>query len=94
MPHLQDLWSEVGNERDDVAFLCVNTGDDKDVIAGYWEDDGFTLQAVRQQGNDVSDAFGVKAYPTNYVVDGDGKVVYRGVGWNEDAVREALASTD
>ena len=36
-------------------------------------------------------AYGVKAYPTNYLVDPDGKIVWRGVGFDEPALRAALA---
>jgi len=93
MPHLQDLWSEVSKTREDVVFLCVNIGDEKSVIEKWWSDDGFTLRAARQKGGEVSEAFGVKAYPTNYVLGPDGKVLFRGVGYDEPAIRAALAST-
>ena len=39
-------------------------------------------------------AYGVMAYPTNYILDADGKVVWRGVGFGpetEKQIREALA---
>jgi len=36
-------------------------------------------------------AYGVKAYPTNYLIGADGKVLWRGVGFNEGALRGALA---
>ncbi|MBC8329679.1 MAG: TlpA family protein disulfide reductase [Planctomycetes bacterium] len=91
MPELQDLWSEVSQERDDLVFLCVNIGDDKDVIAKWWEEDGFTMSAVRQDGDAVSQAFGVMAYPTNYVIGPEGKVLYRGVGWDAGAVKRLVA---
>ena len=93
MPHLQGLWSEVSSKRNDVAFLAVNVNDPKERIAQWWKDSGFTLSAVRQKQDEVSRAFGVKAYPTNYVIGPDGKVLYRGVGYDEEALRKALAGT-
>jgi hypothetical protein len=93
MPHLQDLWSEVSKKRDDVAILAVNINDPKDRIEKWWSDEGFTLQAMRQEEDEVSQAFKVKAYPTNYVIGPDGKVLYRSVGYYEDQLRQALAST-
>ena len=48
---------------------------------------------MRQTGDAVSRAFGVQAYPTNYVVGPDGKVLYRGVDYDEEALRKALAGT-
>ena len=73
--------------------LCVNIGDDAETIEGYWKKEGFTLRAVRQEEDAVSRAFGVSVYPTNYVVGPDGKVRWRGVGWNEEAVRKHLLGT-
>lgn len=93
MPHLQGLWSEVSNKRSDVAFLAVDVGDPKETIAKWWKEAGFTLRALRQSGHEVSQAFGVKAYPTNYVVGPDGTVLYRGIGYDEEAIRQALDST-
>jgi len=93
MPHLQDLWSEVSQSRKDVLFVCVNNGDPKSVIQKWWDDASFTMRAVRQKEGAASKAFGVQAYPTNYVVGPDGKVLYRAVGFEPDAIRAALAST-
>ena len=90
MPDLQRLWSGLSEGRDDVVFLCVNIGDEPEVIRSYWEESGFTLTAVRQQADAVSRAFGVQAYPTNYVIAPDGTVAWRGVGWDETAVRGTL----
>lgn len=93
MPHLSDLWAEVSSERDDVTFLSVNQGDSKQRIRDYWEEGGFLHPAVRQEGSDVSHAFGVIAYPVNFVIDPKGDVLYAAAGWDEPAIREALDST-
>ncbi|TAH39555.1 MAG: TlpA family protein disulfide reductase [Planctomycetota bacterium] len=85
MPHLQSLWSEVQQKwGDKVVFLCVNIGDDKKVIEEWWSQEKFTLRAVQQEGDAVSRAFGVQAYPTNYILGPDGKVLWRAVGFDED----------
>ena len=76
-----------------MVFLAVNYSDSRDVIEKYWKDEGFTLKAVQQDDSTVSDALGVQAYPTNYVLGPDGKVLWRSVGWNESAIRSALKST-
>ena len=93
MPHLNDLRSEVTKNRKDVQFLAINVGDAKDVIAKYFADEKFSLQPVMQDGHSVSRAFGVKAYPTNYVIGPDGKVLWWKVGWDKTAVEKALKKT-
>jgi len=35
-------------------------------------------------------AYGVQAYPTNYLVDPEGKIVWRSVGFDEAGLKEAL----
>ena len=39
----------------------------------------------------VGKAYGVQAYPTNYLVDADGKIVWRSVGFDEQGLKDALA---
>ena len=90
MPHLSDLWSEVSSQRKDVAFLSVNIGDSPQVIAAWWQSGRFTQLPVMQEGDSVSRAFGVSAYPTNYVIGPDGRVQWRGIGYDEAALRKAF----
>ncbi len=93
MPHLSDLWSEVSQQRKDVSFLAVNIGDSAQVVADWWKEGRFAHEPALQQGDGVSRAFGVRAYPTNYVIGPDGRVLWRGVGWDPDRLRQALDST-
>ena len=90
MPHLSDLWSEVSQQRQDVAFLSVNIGDSPQSIAEFWQQGRYAHLPVLQDGDSVSRAFGVMAYPTNYVLGPDGRVLWRGVGYDEAGLRQAL----
>ena len=77
-------------------LIAVNNGDPKDRINQYVKDGSFTFPIVMGGPRNTKDykVFednGVQAYPTNYVLDSDGKVVYRGVGFNESEIRAALA---
>lgn len=75
---------------DDVVFLCVNKGDSPEVIRRYWKSNRFGMRAVRQQGNEVSDAFGVIGYPVHYVIGPDGEIRYRGTKSDKETLRKAL----
>ena len=48
------------------------------------------MEAGLDEKPDVSQKYGVQAYPTNYVLGPDGKVVYRTTGFDEKAIRAAL----
>jgi hypothetical protein len=67
------------------------------VINKYVSDNHFTFKigmgGERVPGgkqHEVFGLYGVQAYPTNYLVDPAGKVVYRSVGFNEAGLRAAL----
>ena len=52
-----------------------------------------TMPLVLGGGGDegLSEVFGIKGFPTNYVLDKDGKVVAQIIGGDMEAIREALA---
>ena len=101
MFHLDDLWSEVRKDRKDVVFYAVNLQAKKSRIEKHWKETGHKLIPVMQQDKQVSKAFGVSTYPTDFVIGPDGKVVYRGTGWNkferahalEAAIRASMEGT-
>ena len=68
----------------------MNVGDTAQVIRDYWNESKFTLPVMMQEKAAVSTAFGVRAYPTNYLVGPDGKVRWRGVGFDEEVLRQHL----
>ena len=45
----------------------------------------------KQGGPDVSALYGVQAYPTNYLISSEGKVLARFVGFDEKALLAELA---
>ncbi|HVL38151.1 MAG TPA: hypothetical protein VM328_02060, partial [Fimbriimonadaceae bacterium] len=66
------------------------------VINKYFKENGFTFTPVMGRPGDGKEytmisEYGVMAYPTNYLVDANGRVVWRAVGFNEKGMRDALA---
>ena len=43
-------------------------------------------------GDSVFAKYGVQAFPTNYLLDSSGKIVFRSVGFDEAGIRKALAT--
>lgn len=78
-----------------LELIAVNTGDSKEAIQKYVNDSKFTFRIVMGGSGEqytLGKAYGVQAYPTNYLIDAaTGKVIWRGVGFNEAAMRAALA---
>ena len=72
--------------------MAVNRGDSDDVITKYVQENNFTFTVLKGDKDSyaVHNAYGVRAYPTNYVLDADGKVAFRMVGFNEQMIRQAV----
>ena len=73
-----------------VVILAVNVGDSPDIIREYFEKERFTFIPIQQKDNEISRAWGVSTYPTNYVVAPDGTIAARMIGFDENALRKAL----
>jgi thioredoxin-like negative regulator of GroEL len=72
----------------DVSNDVVRTGEFYD---GY----GFTIPAGFDVEGSVARQFGVEATPTNYLLDGDGRVVWRHYGFrpgDEEALRREISA--
>lgn len=89
-PRLQTLYQGFVNH--DVALLAVDMGDSADRINAYLKQKGCTFPAALSGAshNNTVTAFGVQAYPTNYVIGHDGRVLYASTGFDENKIREVL----
>jgi peroxiredoxin/outer membrane lipoprotein-sorting protein len=93
-PHLQKMFEELKEKG--LGLIAVNGMDSDAVINKYVQEKKFTFRigmAARNEGGmyEVGRKYGVSAYPTNYVIDASGKVIWRGIGFDEAAIRKALA---
>ena len=67
------------------------------MINKYVKENNFTfLIGMKGKGDNYDAAlqYRVEAYPTNYVLDGNGKIVFRSVGFDEAGIRAALQKLD
>ena len=74
-------------------LVAVNLGDSDEVINKYVKEGGFAFPIVKgekKQAGSVFEKYGVQAFPTNYLLDKDGNVVFRSVGFDEEGLRKAL----
>lgn len=74
--------------------MAVNANDSLETVTNYIKEGGFNFPIVmggRGPSYTLGKAYGVQAYPTNYLISPDGKVLWRSVGFNEAGLRAALA---
>ena len=72
-------------------LIAVNSGDSKETIDKYVRENKFTFKiGMPPQGYGIFNDYGVQAYPTNYIIDSKGTVVFRCVGFDEEGIKKAL----
>jgi hypothetical protein len=74
--------------------VAVNAFDEEEVIRKYVSENRLGFKIVMGgsgEQHDLGKAYGAQAYPSNYLVDSNGVVVGRSAGFDEEALREALA---
>lgn len=95
MPSMQALYDELADEG--LEMLAVNVLEDAETARGFIEEEGFTYPVLLDTNGRVMIRYGVRAYPTTYIIDRDGYVLGVRPGfhdWGTDAmiasVRELL----
>lgn len=87
-PELQKLYTSLKGKG--FGLVAVDQGDDSKTILGYMKKAGLTFPAVKGVSGTFT-AYGVQAFPTNYLVGANGKILYRSVGFDEAGLKAALA---
>ena len=80
-----------------MELIALNGTDDADTINKYVKANSFTfLIGMKGKGDNYDAAlqYRVLAYPTNYILDSSGKVVFRTVNFDEKGIRAALEKLD
>ncbi|QHJ69880.1 peroxiredoxin family protein [Planococcus halotolerans] len=78
MPDMQKLY-----DNEDIEILAINLTDtekSEDGVASFVEEMGLTFPVLMDTEGEISSAYNVKAYPTSYMVDAEGKISYIAYG--------------
>ena len=81
MPALQELWKEYENTSD-VTFLIVSVDQDTEKVRPYIAQAGYTFPAY--YGGAAGHLYGITSIPTTLVIDKQGKVQYKHVGYHPE----------
>jgi peroxiredoxin len=90
-PHLQALYTELKDKG--LELIALNRADSPEVINKYAKENNLTfLIGMSAEGTTYKATlqYRVPAYPTNYLLDSSGKIVYCTAGFDEEALRAAL----
>ena len=83
--------------EEDVVFLAVSVGEDRETVASFVADSPFPYPVLLDQENVSSIEGGVTVLPTVFVLDRDGSAVWSGVGVHpgrkiKKVIQETLAA--
>jgi len=99
MPALEQLYRKLGDQQ--FAVLAVNQWEDADLVFAYMGDLNVfpSFPILFDPESRVSAEFGVKGLPTSFLLDKQGRVVFRAVGGRafdhpevEQTIRDLLAA--
>jgi len=89
LPQLQFLYNQLKGKG--LEIVAIDNGDSAEAVKKVAEDSKLTFPIVLGGATDqfvMSERYGVVAYPTNFLIDADGNVLWRGAGFDE---REIMA---
>jgi peroxiredoxin/outer membrane lipoprotein-sorting protein len=89
-PFFQKLYERL--KQKGFTIVAINRGDSAREIKAYFKQEGLTFPAVMGESNGpgVFGKYAVEVYPVSYLVDGQGRIVYRAAGVDEQGLRQAL----
>ncbi len=93
LPHVEELYNEFA-DRDFDVFLMATDNEGLDVVVPFFADRPTPVQILIDKYQKASGAFGVEALPTMFLVNPDGKIAFKTVGYHEediDNIRQILS---
>lgn len=91
MPSMQSAWEQLQDR--DVMLLGINWGDSEDSIERFFANLHVDFPILMDKDKSVTTEWGVRGLPTTYVVDPQGRLVYRIVGerhWDEPELMQRV----
>lgn len=91
MPSMQRGWEQVRDEG--VAMLAINVGEDEETVAAFAASYAVDFPLLLDPDSAVVQSWPVKGLPTTFVVDPEGRLVYRAIGgraWDDPGLLDQV----
>jgi len=91
MPSMQKAWDAV--RQDNVVFLAINNGEDASRIQTFQRKMPVTFPLLLDSESNIMFAWKARGMPSTFVVDPDGRLVYKALGgrdWNHPTILRVL----
>ena len=78
-----------------LEIIAVNHGDRAETVARYFRTSGFTFPAaLGARGAKVFEQYAVEAYPASFLLDRDGRIVWRAVGYGAETLEQLKSALE
>ncbi len=89
MPSMQRAWEKL--QQESILMLAINVGEDEDTIFQFTANYPVDFPLLMDRDSKIIGAWPVRGLPTTFVVDPQGRLVYRAIGGREWDDPEILA---
>ena len=87
LPSMNRGWAKI--KSDGIAMIAINVGEDEDTVFTFTGDYPIDFTVLLDQSGEVINQWPIKGLPTTFVIDPQGRIVYRAIGgrqWDADAL--------
>jgi peroxiredoxin len=78
MPDMQVLYTELSGRK--LVVLGINQGESQQTVARFADEFGITFPVFLDNTREVANQYGVRAYPTTFIIDSRGVIQHVVVG--------------
>ena len=91
MPSMERAWKQI--ESEGILMIGINVAEDLETVNAFTEEYPVTFPLLLDEDAKVSIEWPVRGMPTTFVVDTEGRIVYRAVGereWDDPDLLDAV----
>ena len=91
MPSMETLYRRFNAEG--LEILAVDIGEDSSTVQQFIQSSGYTFPVLLDSANRVSSIYGIRAIPTTFIIDREGKIIGNVIGsimWDNQKVITAI----
>ncbi len=91
MPSMNRAWKKVRSEG--IAMIAINVGEDKESIKSFTQATPVDFPILLDTDSKTSEAWPVRGLPMTFVLDPEGKLVFRAIGsreWDDDMLLDKV----
>jgi peroxiredoxin len=88
MPAMEKLWQKF--KQEEFVILAVDLGEGKEKVSSFVEKNGYTFPVLLDSMGAVANTYGIRAIPTTYLLDSEGRMVGKALGARDWASADAF----